>query len=33
VWKICANPAVEAAARAFHIDYSTRFDEHDPGGG
>ena len=25
VWKICANPAVEAAVQAFHADYTTRF--------
>ena len=25
VWKLCANPAVEAAAQAFHNDYSTQF--------
>ena len=27
VRKICANPAVDAAARAFHTDYSARFGE------
>lgn len=25
IWKICANPAVEAAAKAFHADYEARF--------
>jgi len=25
IWKICANPAVEAAARAFSDEYATRF--------
>ncbi len=25
VWKICANPAVDAAARSFHTDYAARF--------
>lgn len=25
IWKICGNPAVEAAAQAFHDDYSVRF--------
>ena len=24
-WKICANPAVDAAAQAFHADYVARF--------
>jgi len=33
VWKICANPAVEAAVQAFHVDYSSRFGEHNPRGG
>lgn len=27
VWKICANPAVDAAARTFHADYTARFGE------
>jgi transaldolase len=27
VWKICANPAVDAAARSFHADYTARFGE------
>jgi len=26
-WKICANPAVTAAAQAFHDDYTARFGE------
>jgi transaldolase len=25
VWKICANPAVDAAAQTFHADYAARF--------
>lgn len=25
VWKLCGNPAVEAAAQAFHDDYAARF--------
>jgi len=25
VWKICRNPAVDAAAQAFYADYSARF--------
>lgn len=25
VWKICANPAVEAAVQVFHADYTARF--------
>jgi transaldolase len=25
IWKLCANPAVEAAAQAFHDDYVARF--------
>ena len=27
IWKICANPAVDAAARSFHADYVARFGE------
>jgi len=32
VWKICTNPAVEAAAQAFHADYSARFGDDERNG-
>jgi hypothetical protein len=32
IWSICANPAVDAAARTLHIGCSTQFGERDQRG-